>query len=699
MKKGKWQIQLRPERMPRAAAAAMLASSLCAFVLTGIPGTDMTGSPVIYAMLLCAVFTAAIELASLSNAVLLGSCAAFACAGGALCFIPFGDGSVYTAIAGGSDIPTARVLIMALMVCGALCLAICVVNRFPVMRCAAAGGLLLMLIVFIWLRISLLTLPAILITAYILIVLCQLCASGTSAVSDTPREMWFIMFSLIVAVTVFSLPYPDTRIQWEKFFEINRTAQMEQLGEVLDIDPAEQDEDQTDLYESGYSEEQSSLGGWVELVSDVQLQAKFSDNTHSDRLTGGIYDSYTGSGWICQLDICGTGYTSASVTSSADMTPVSDSDIFGSVHITEISGEADGENENRSLFYPPYSHLVVSCDTGETAARDQMKLTFLQAADAEYDCYYYRQPCECELTDTEREYYLSLPETLPARVRELALTATDGRSDDESKALGLMRIFSAYRYDTHVSTLPDGRDFVDYFLFDSKVGYCAYFASSMTVMARCAGIPARYVQGYYIGSDTSAVTVTSRSAHAWAELYIDGRWIVYDPVVSPVEDILSETETPADTDAGNHDNSALNRILIWSYAAIAAGGVVFIVFRPFFRLISYRLRLRRRYGRISGYPVIVYCTKLLWVLSACGIRRNDCETLTEFGTRIGKECEWLDDITSKKICCLLEQTGAAIYAADGMVYKSEDVAAAVRTAYIRRFGLLKYLRSQRRASV
>ena len=53
-----------------------------------------------------------------------------------------------------------------------------------------------------------------------------------------------------------------------------------------------------------------------------------------------------------------------------------------------------------------------------------------------------------------------------------------------------------YTYTLDASVLPEGKDFVDYFLFEDPKGYCVQFATSLTVMYRIAGIPARYVEGY-----------------------------------------------------------------------------------------------------------------------------------------------------------------------------------------------------------
>jgi transglutaminase-like putative cysteine protease len=82
-------------------------------------------------------------------------------------------------------------------------------------------------------------------------------------------------------------------------------------------------------------------------------------------------------------------------------------------------------------------------------------------------------------------------------------------------------------------------DTVDEFLFLSRRGFCEHYASSFTVLMRAAGIPARVVTGYQ-GGEWNEIgeywTVRQRDAHAWSEVWIEGKgWIRVDPTaaVSP----------------------------------------------------------------------------------------------------------------------------------------------------------------------
>lgn len=106
-----------------------------------------------------------------------------------------------------------------------------------------------------------------------------------------------------------------------------------------------------------------------------------------------------------------------------------------------------------------------------------------------------------------------------------------------------------YKYTLSPGRVPEGEDFINYFLTESKQGYCTYFATSAVMFLRNAGIPARYVTGYSVDTTSGSVRgeeiirknalysvkesynsyvseVYDSDAHAWVEIYMDGYgWI------------------------------------------------------------------------------------------------------------------------------------------------------------------------------
>jgi transglutaminase-like putative cysteine protease len=130
--------------------------------------------------------------------------------------------------------------------------------------------------------------------------------------------------------------------------------------------------------------------------------------------------------------------------------------------------------------------------------------------------------------------YLQLPDTVPARVRNLALelTATEPTAYDRAIAIeSYLRTTFTYTLDVPTPGFED--DIADYFLFELQEGYCDYYATSMVVLARAAGLPARLVIGYASGTYDPAnarYVISEADAHAWAEVYFPGYgWIEFEP--------------------------------------------------------------------------------------------------------------------------------------------------------------------------
>jgi transglutaminase-like putative cysteine protease len=135
-----------------------------------------------------------------------------------------------------------------------------------------------------------------------------------------------------------------------------------------------------------------------------------------------------------------------------------------------------------------------------------------------------------------RDRYLQLPDSLPPRVTNLALDLTAAQPTPYDQVLALQAWLHNFPYTLLVPAPPADRDAVDFFLFDLQKGYCDYYASAMTVMARAAGIPARLVTGYTRGTFdgvSGRFVVTAANAHSWVEIYfpIYG-WVEFEPTAS-----------------------------------------------------------------------------------------------------------------------------------------------------------------------
>jgi|GEM_PF-3115913 len=94
--------------------------------------------------------------------------------------------------------------------------------------------------------------------------------------------------------------------------------------------------------------------------------------------------------------------------------------------------------------------------------------------------------------------------------------------------LDLLRDFS---YTLEPGTLKQD-DALDDFLFDKKKGFCEHFAAAFASLLQLAGTPARVITGYEGGvfiDNSDFLVVRDSDAHAWTEVYLDGRWRRIDP--------------------------------------------------------------------------------------------------------------------------------------------------------------------------
>ena len=97
----------------------------------------------------------------------------------------------------------------------------------------------------------------------------------------------------------------------------------------------------------------------------------------------------------------------------------------------------------------------------------------------------------------------------------------------------VMRWFNTENFSYTLNPPATGRHSIDDFIFNTRSGFCEHYAGSFVLMLRAAGIPARVVTGYQGGEYNGDYMIVRQSdAHAWAEAYIDGEWIRFDPTAA-----------------------------------------------------------------------------------------------------------------------------------------------------------------------
>jgi len=132
--------------------------------------------------------------------------------------------------------------------------------------------------------------------------------------------------------------------------------------------------------------------------------------------------------------------------------------------------------------------------------------------------------------------YLQLPPNLDPRISHLAhdIVTRAHATTMYDKAVALEDYLRTnFTYDTNIN-LPPGQEGVSWFLFRSgNRGFCNYFATAMTVMARLLGIPARVIDGYTNGQPDPKHNdriIRGIDAHSWTQIYFAGYgWVNFEP--------------------------------------------------------------------------------------------------------------------------------------------------------------------------
>ncbi len=136
--------------------------------------------------------------------------------------------------------------------------------------------------------------------------------------------------------------------------------------------------------------------------------------------------------------------------------------------------------------------------------------------------------------------WVSLPPGFNPRTLQWAadLRARPEYADADASALAaaLMQHIRRGSYGYTLEPGGYGRDAIDEFWLDRKLGFCEHYAAAFVVIMRALDVPARVVTGYQ-GMDDAPVDgywiVRQSNAHAWAEYWQEGvGWVRADPTAA-----------------------------------------------------------------------------------------------------------------------------------------------------------------------
>jgi transglutaminase-like putative cysteine protease len=320
---------------------------------------------------------------------------------------------------------------------------------------------------------------------------------------------------------------------------------------------------------SGYGRDDSSLGGGFDFDFSEVLQVETDQRSY---LRGETKSLYTGKGWELSDQDASASTINASFQSELDPYNWGTAPTYESVEVEQIIRLTNDKSYPVLFGAYPISSIVnvekfqgpgvqgLPSDAFWSSAQAELRWN----SDIPYPLMYTLHSklplldetalLEVPTTVYEGELwnpYLQLPETLPDRVRNLAKDITNEAEAPYEK----VKLIEAYLQENFEYTnrpdlsLGQSADFVDRFLFEIQSGYCDYFSTSMAVMVRTLGIPARWVKGYTGGNldvedllnagipeeianqvGIQTYIVKNSDAHSWVEVYFDGwGWLPFEP--------------------------------------------------------------------------------------------------------------------------------------------------------------------------
>jgi hypothetical protein len=268
---------------------------------------------------------------------------------------------------------------------------------------------------------------------------------------------------------------------------------------------------------------------------------------------GRVYDQYTGLGWLSSAAQQGEDIFPEPGQDTPDGLSTFNLRDFGPAR-KKTTRETHRFSVNGGVYGPVYGAAEprkVRAPLGRIIQRSDNSIGAGRGGGSEYEVesdVYEARPAELRGTSTtypeeiRRQYLNTGPvnDELQKLMQEAVANAPTNPFD---RAQAIRRyIANRCIYTREARAVPKDRDAVEFFLNDSKEGYCDLYASSMTVLCRYAGIPARVATGYAPGTQAEdgrkpnnprdkriLYVLRGSDQHAWTEVYFnDYGWVVFD---------------------------------------------------------------------------------------------------------------------------------------------------------------------------
>lgn len=193
-------------------------------------------------------------------------------------------------------------------------------------------------------------------------------------------------------------------------------------------------------------------------------------------------------------------------------------------------------HEKTSDTFLPYLDYVSGYSIGNVLSDYSVFLSNTQLGSFSYKGSSSATPALNDKEKIDRIRFLQTDSRPNAKVQALLEQWKNTSDNDEgrTKAVYQYLLDNPFNY----SLTPPGLDEFDPlsdFLLNTKTGYCEHYASAFTILMRWLRIPARVVVGYQGGTsvnDGQFLEVRYSDAHAWSEVWFNGRWNRVDPTAA-----------------------------------------------------------------------------------------------------------------------------------------------------------------------
>ena len=477
------------------------------------------------------------------------------------------------------------------------------------------------------------------------------------------------------------------------------------------------DESSFELSFAGFTED-ATLGKGINENNRCELHVYDRSFRETNLyLIGSIKNSYTGTGWVNTVQDSAdidTNYTlDVYELANALLHSYENLSVQEVAHSRTYSIEYEGDG-TKIIFYPEHTAAVTGVHNVEEAVMEEDQLLFskmpgykgkyevegieMRLGSESTDAFlieHTKSPYQWDIIDSktltnEINYYLSyseihempnlsqalqqrakkiydnyleVPEDISPEVKKLAEEITKGAESDYERLKRLEAYLNTYTYTTTPKQPEQREKLLEYFLFESKEGYCTYFATAMTIMSRCIGIPARYVQGYCAEAKKNVYEydLTGNNAHAWSDAYLEGiGWISFEPTPGYSElryrarelyqKSTVEQESPSlepysdeyyekianrvsdmELSLEDEEGHGITKGQSYLYVLLTILGVVLLILLLSFAYLFLRIAMKKRSYRSAGVKQRLYILlkRTLFLIKELDLCKNENPTVME----------------------------------------------------------------------